>query len=100
LQAEYLASHFENNNENYVEIRNVVEHKVYSTLSDAMLLLKLAVYSVIHSIRNNPNQCISLIQDNFSSMNYNTPSHLFYTDDYLTQHFETILARQNISEYA
>ena len=59
LQAETLASHFENNNEEYVKIRNVVEHKVYSTLSNAALLLKLAVSSVIHSIRNNPEQYIS-----------------------------------------
>jgi len=92
LQAESLASHFENNNEGYINIRNVVEQKVYSTLSNAALLLKFAVSSVIHSIRNNPEQYISLIQDNFSPARYNTPSHTFYTDDYPTQHFETILA--------
>ena len=34
LQAEALVSLFENNNEEYVRIRNVVEHKVYSTLSN------------------------------------------------------------------
>jgi predicted RNase H-like nuclease (RuvC/YqgF family) len=54
LQAESLASHFENNNEEYLMIRNVVEHKVCSTLSNAALLLKFAVSSVMHSIRNNP----------------------------------------------
>ena len=82
LKAEALANHFENNNEEYVKIRKVVEHKVYSTLSNAALLLKFAVSSVIHSIRNNPEQYISLIQDNFSSMSYNIPSHPFYTYDY------------------
>ena len=38
LKAEALVSHFENNNEEYVKIRNVVEHKVYSALSNAVLL--------------------------------------------------------------
>ena len=100
LKAEALVSHFENNNEEYVKIRNVVEHKVYSTLSNAALLLKLAVSSVIHSIRNNPEQYVQLIQDNFSSARYNTPSHPFYTDDYLTQHFETILVNDAAKMYS
>jgi hypothetical protein len=51
LQAEALVSHFENSNEKYVKIRKVVEHKVYSTLSNTAVLLKFAVSSVIHSIR-------------------------------------------------
>jgi hypothetical protein len=34
---------------------------------------------------------IDSFQDNFSSARYNIPSHPFHTDDYLTQHFETIL---------
>ena len=89
LKAEALVNHFENNNEEYVKIRKVVEHKVYSTLSNAVLLLKFAVSSVIHSIRNNPDQYILLIQDNFSSVSYNIPSQPFYTYD--TQSFETIL---------
>jgi transposase len=100
LQAESLASHFENNNEGYVNIRNVVEHKVYSTLSNVTLLLKLAVSSVVHSIRNSPEQYISLIQDNFSSARYNTSSHPFYTEDYLTQHFETILMNDATKMYS
>ena len=100
LKAEALVSHFQNNNEEYVKIRKVVEHKVYSTLSNVALLLKLAVYSVIHSIRNNPEQYISLIQDNFSSARYNTPYHPFYTDDYPTQHFETILENDAAKMYS
>ena len=99
LQAEALASHFENNNKDYVKIRTIVEHNVYSALSNAALILKLAVSSVLHSIRNNPEQYISLIQDNFSSMSYNTPSYLFYTDDYLEQNFETILLNETAKMY-
>ena len=73
--------------------------KVCSTLSNAALLLKLAVSSVIHSIRNNPEQYISLIQDNFSSTSYNTPSHPFYTNDYFMPHFETILLNDAAKMY-
>jgi hypothetical protein len=98
LQAEGLASHFKNNNEGYVQIRNVVGDKVYSILSNAELLLKFAVSSVLHSIINYPEQYISLIQDSFSSARYNTPSQ-FYTDDYLTQHFETILLNDAVKMY-
>ena len=76
----------------------VVEHKVYSTLSNAVLLLKFAVSSVIHSLRNNPEQYISLIQDNFSSMSYNIPSQPFYTYD--TQSFETILVNDAAKMYS
>ena len=61
---------------------------------------RYAVSSVIDSIRNNPEQYISLIQDNFSSMSYNTPSHTFYTDDYPTQHFETILVNEAAKMYS
>ena len=100
LKAEAIVSHFENNNKEYVNIRSVVEHKVCSTLSNAALLLKFAVSSVIHSIRNNPEQYVQLIQDNFSSMSYNTPSHLYYTDDYHTQNFETILENDAAKMYS
>jgi hypothetical protein len=89
LKAEALVNHFENNNVGYEKIRKVVEHKVHSTLSNAELLLKFAVSSVIHSIRNNPEQYILLIQDNFSPARYNRPSE-FYTDDYPMPHFDTI----------
>ena len=100
LQAEALVSHFENNNEEYVKIRSVVEHKVYSTLSNVASLLKLAVSSVIHSIRNNPEQYVQLFQDNFSPMSYNTPSHQFYDNDYFTHHFETILVNDAAKVYS
>ena len=100
LKAEALVNHFENNNEEYLKIRSVIEHKVYSTLSNVASLLKLAVSSVIHSIRNNPERYVQLIQDNFSPMSYNTPSHIFYTDDYFTQHFETILVNDAAKMYS
>ena len=99
LKAEALVTQFQENDREYLRIRNVVEEKVYSALSNGAMLLKLAVSSVIHSIRNNPEQYISLIQDNFSSVIYNVPSHPFYTNDYFTHHFETILVNEAAKMY-
>ena len=45
----------------YLRIMNVAKEKEYATLSSAAILLKLSVYPVIQSIRNNPEQYISLI---------------------------------------
>ncbi|HEY7082525.1 MAG TPA: hypothetical protein VH500_22780 [Nitrososphaeraceae archaeon] len=91
LKAETLVRQFENNDKEYHKIRNVVEEKVYDILSNNTILLKLAVASIIQSMRNNPEQYISLIRDNFLSTNYNIPHHPFYTNGYNTQYFETIL---------
>ena len=91
LKAEALVSHFENNDKEYLEIKSVVEKKVFAVLSEGAHLLKLAVSSVIHSMRNNPEQYISLIWDNFSSANYNIPSYPVYTNNYITQDFEALL---------
>ena len=91
LQAETLVSHFENNDKEYLEIKSVVEKKVFAVLSEGAHLLKLAVSSVIHSMRNNLEQYISLIWDNFSSANYNIPSYPVYTNNYITQDFEALL---------
>ena len=100
LKAEALVTQFQENDREYLRIRNVVEEKVYSALSNGAMLLKLAVSSVIHSIRNNPEQYISLIQESFSSVSYNIPSHPFFTDDYPTQHFETILVNDAAKMYS
>jgi hypothetical protein len=100
LQAEALVTQFQENDREYLRIRNVVEEKVYSALSNGAMLLKLAVSIVIQSVRNSPGQYISLIQDNFSSARYNAPSHQFYTNDNLTQHFETILVNDSAKMYS
>ena len=100
LKAEALVTQFQENDREYLRIRNVVEEKVYSALSNGAMLLKLAVSIVIQSIRNNPEQYLSIIQNNFSSVSYNVPSHPFYTDDYPTQHFETILVNEAAKMYS
>jgi hypothetical protein len=85
LKEEYLVNHFENNNEEYLRIKNAIEDKAYTILSNGASLLKLAVACVIHSIRSNPEQYASLMYGKYSPANYNLPSHSVHTDDYGTQ---------------
>jgi len=99
LKAEALVRQFENNDKGYHKIRNVVEEKVCATLSNNAIMLKLAVACVIQSMRNSPEQYISLIRDNFSSTNYNITYHPFYTNGYNTQYFETILLNDATKVY-
>ena len=99
LKAEALVRQFENNDKGYHKIRNVVEEKVYDILSNNAILLKLAVASIIQSMRNSPEQYISLIRNNFSSMNYNITYHPFYTNGYNTQYFETMLLNDATKVY-
>jgi hypothetical protein len=67
MKLEALVKQFENNNKEYVMIRKTVEEKVISTLSDGKMLLKLAVLSIIESIRSNPDKYRSLSYDNNTS---------------------------------
>lgn len=100
LREEALVSQFENNDKRYHKIRNIVEEKVYATLSNNTILLKLAVASIIQSMRNNPEQYIPLIRDNFPLTNYNnTLYHPFYTNGYNTQYFETLLLNDAVKVY-
>lgn len=69
LKEESLLSQFENNDK-YLNIRNVVEEKVNSTLSNRAILLKLVVSCVLESIKKNPGLYISF-QNKFSSADHN-----------------------------
>ena len=85
LKEECLVNYFENNNEEYLRIKNAIEDKAYTILSNGASLLKLAVACVIHSIRSNPEQYASLMYGKYSPANYNLPSHSVHTDDYGTR---------------
>jgi hypothetical protein len=68
---------FENNNETYLTIKKTVEEKVHNILSDGKMLLKLAVLSLVDTLRNNPDKFSSLLYrdvpsstTNYSSQNY------------------------------
>jgi hypothetical protein len=58
---EDLVRRFENNNEEYLKINQTVKDKVSSILSDGKGLLRLALYSLMESIRNEPVKYSSLI---------------------------------------
>jgi hypothetical protein len=51
-----LVTHFKNNNEEYLKIKQVAEDKVKDILTNSKLLLKLATFSVIESLRSNPEE--------------------------------------------
>jgi hypothetical protein len=61
-----LVKHFENNNEEYTKIKNTVEEKVHSVLSDQRMVLKLALLSLTESMKNDPDKYSSLIYCNAS----------------------------------
>jgi hypothetical protein len=74
-----LVDNFQNDNEEYIKIRNTVEEKVHSVLSDKKTLLKLALLSLTESLRKDPDRYSSLIYHNSTSSN----------TDYNSQNYET-----------
>ena len=67
MKQEATVREFENNNEGYIKIRKTAEEKVISILSDAKPLLRIALLSLIESIRKDPDRYSSLIYHNMSS---------------------------------
>jgi chromosome segregation ATPase len=61
MKLQDLVRRFENNNEEYVNLTKKVEEKVHSILSDRTMVLKLALLSLIESMRNNPDKYNALI---------------------------------------
>ena len=53
---EALVTQFKNNNEEYLKIKQTAEEKVKSVLIEGKLILKFATFSVIESLRNNPEE--------------------------------------------
>jgi hypothetical protein len=73
VRLEGLVDSFQNNDEGYVKIRNTVEEKVVSILSDKKTLLKLALLSLTDSMKNDPDRYSRLVYHNTpSTANYNS----------------------------
>ena len=51
---EAFVYNYKNNNDQYVEVIKSIENKISDFLSDKKTFLKLAIISVIESMRNNP----------------------------------------------
>jgi hypothetical protein len=65
---------YKNNDEEYVKIIKSIEDKVHDSLSDKKSFLKLAIFSLIESMRSNPDKYSSLVyhnNDNQSRYNSN-----------------------------
>ena len=52
------------NYKNNDEVLKSIENKIHDSLSDKKPFLKLAIFSLVHSMRNNPDKCTSLIYHN------------------------------------
>ena len=69
MKQEALVKHFEINNEEYIKIIKSIERKEHDSLSDKKTFLKLALFSLIESIRSNPDKDTPLIYHNNNNQN-------------------------------
>ena len=93
IRLEGLVDNFQNNNEEYIKIRNTVEEKVHSVLSDRKMLLKLALLSLTESMRKDPDKFNAFIFcDNKSS------SSTTQTRGY-SQYYDTVPYGQQQQQY-
>ena len=61
---EAFVYNYKNNDEDYTKVIKSIENKVQDLISDKKAFLKLAIFSLIHSMRNNPDKYTSLIYHN------------------------------------
>ena len=61
---EAFAYNYKNNDEDYTKVLKSIENKIHDSLSDKKPFLKLAIFSLVHSMRNNPDKYTSLIYHN------------------------------------
>jgi hypothetical protein len=60
---------YKNYNEEYTNSIKTIENKVQDILSDKKAFLKLAIFSLIHSMRSNPDKYTSLVYHNNDNQN-------------------------------
>jgi hypothetical protein len=95
VRLEGLVGSFQNDNEGYIKIRNTVEEKVVSILSDKKMLLKLALLSLTESMRKNPNKYSHLIYNNNTSSTPRTQA-TDYDTDYGQKQYPSQTADSNL----
>ncbi|MFL6330017.1 MAG: hypothetical protein ACJ705_03270 [Nitrososphaeraceae archaeon] len=71
-KVEAFVYNYKNYNEEYIEVIKSIENKVHDCLSGKKSFLKLAIFSLIHSMRNNPEKYSALVYHN--NDNQNPPS--------------------------
>jgi hypothetical protein len=65
---EALVSKFKSNNQEYLKIKQAAEEKVKSVLIEGKILVKFATFSVIESLRSNPELYNFVIHDNSNNI--------------------------------
>jgi hypothetical protein len=65
---------YKNNNEEYIKLLKSIESKVQDSLSCKKTFLKLAIFSLIESMRNNPEKYSSLVYHNNENQNSSSTS--------------------------
>jgi hypothetical protein len=109
IALEDLVNRFENNNEEYLKINQTAKDKASSVLSDGKGLLRLALYSVMESIRNEPIKYSPLIYYH-NNNNISLPGITHYpasymyggqqrqqyisSQDYFTEHYTAMLVQE------
>jgi hypothetical protein len=102
---EALVTRFENNNEEYLKINQTVRENVSSILSNAKSLLRLALDSLIESMRNDPvkysplvycnnNMSMSTSTTNSSYMYGEQQQHYIPSQDYFMEHYTVMLVEE------
>src|SRR5215216_117016 len=78
---ETIVRGFKNNNEEYLKIKQTAEEKVKSVLIEGKILLKFATFSVIESLRTNPEEynfvLYNIPNSNATSYSFNSRSLMF-----------------------
>jgi hypothetical protein len=67
---ESFVYNYKNDDDEYIKVIKSIENKVRDSLSDKKRLLQLAIFSLIHSMRNDPDKYSALVYHN----NYNQSS--------------------------
>ena len=93
---EAIVTGFKSNNEDYLDkIKQTVEEKVKDVLTNGKLLLKFATFSVIESLRSNPELYNFVIHDNSNdspnSYACNYPSLMSHQDNSNNNHLIIVI---------
>ena len=86
MELDSLLTQFKNNNDGYIKIQYVAKQTVRSTLSDKRQLLKIALYSLIESLRSDPIKFNSLTHQMSSTMGISKSTMIDYAGSSSSYH--------------
>jgi hypothetical protein len=98
-KVEAFVYNYKNNDEDYTKVLKSIENKIHDSLSDKKPFLKLAIFSLVHSMRNNPDKYTSLIyhnNDNQSKDDFNL-SETIWSRNVILHHRHTMSTLSRIA---